>query len=196
MKIKTGRKLYSLKETYTITYQAFRSFRDLAHARREKLLTQQFTERIMLAVTEVNGCEVCSYAHTKMALESGMNEDEIQNMLAGLNDNVPSDELPAILFAQHYADYRGQASREAWEQIVKLYGLSKAKGILASIRMIMVGNVYGIVWSSFINRFKGKPDKRSNLAYELSLILSTFVFIPTAFIHSLLPAESTLLRLN
>jgi AhpD family alkylhydroperoxidase len=39
----------------------------------------------MLAVTEVNGCEMCSYAHTKMALEAGLSNDEIQQMLAGDN---------------------------------------------------------------------------------------------------------------
>ncbi len=196
MKIETERKLYSLKETYIITYRAFRSFRDLLYAKRQQLLTKQFTERLMLAVTEVNGCEVCSYAHSKMALESGMDNTEIENMLAGINDHAPSDELPAIMFAQHYADYRGQPSLESWERIVKLYGLSKAKGILASIRMIMVGNVYGIAWSSFIHRFKGKADQRSNLAYELSIISSTFIFIPLAFIHSLLPVSSTLARIE
>ncbi len=196
MKTETGRKLYSLKETYIITYRAFRSFRDLVRAKRQQELTKQFTERIMLAVTEVNGCEICSYAHTKMALESGMDNREIENMLAGLNDGAPADELPAILFAQHYADYRGQPSRESWERIVESYGLSKAKAILASIRMIMVGNVYGIAWSSFIHRFNGKADERSNLAYELSIILSTFVFMPVAFVHSLLPVPSTLTRIG
>lgn len=196
MKTETGRKLYSLKETYIATYRAFRSFRDLVRAKRQQQLTKQFTERIMLAVTEVNGCQVCSYAHTKMALESGMDNTEIENMLAGLNDDAPPDELAAILFAQHYADYRGQPSRESWERIVESYGLSKAKGILASIRMIMVGNIYGIAWSSFIHRFSGKADERSHLAYELSIILSTFIFIPVAFVHSLLPLASTLARIE
>lgn len=186
MKTETGRNLYSLKETYAVTYRAFRSTKDLIYARRQKLLNQQFIERIMLAVTEVNGCEACSYAHTKMALESGMSNDEIENMLAGVNENVPTNELPAILFAQHYADYRGQPSLDSWTKIVDLYGEQKARGVLAAIRVIMLGNVYGIAWSSFINRFKGKPDKRSDLLYELSIILSSFLFVPVALIHSLL----------
>ncbi|WP_256205872.1 carboxymuconolactone decarboxylase family protein [Carnobacterium iners] len=38
-------------------------------------------ERIMLAVTQVNGCSVCSYTHTKMALEVGMKSEKIKNIL-------------------------------------------------------------------------------------------------------------------
>ncbi|SEL37153.1 hypothetical protein [Carnobacterium iners] len=64
--------------------------------------------------------------------------------------------------------------------------MPKAKGILASIRVMMLGNVIGIPWSSFTNRIKGKPDERSNLLYEISMILRTFLFIPIALVHALL----------
>ena len=76
-------------------------------AKKKKELSPEFIERIMLGVTEVNGCEVCSYAHTKMALEQGMAAEEIQQLLAGSTDNIPVEEMPAYLFAQHYADRRG-----------------------------------------------------------------------------------------
>jgi hypothetical protein len=68
---------------------------------------------------------------------------------------------------------------------VEIYGISKAKGILGSIRMIMIGNVYGIPWSSFFNRFIGKPDPRSSLVYEISMILGT-ILIPVSFVHAML----------
>ena len=45
--------------------------------KKERQLSEHFIERIMLAVTEVNGCAVWSYAHTKMALEAGMTNEEI-----------------------------------------------------------------------------------------------------------------------
>nr|WP_237713710.1 carboxymuconolactone decarboxylase family protein [Rhodococcus sp. P14] len=60
----------------------------------------------MLAVTEVNGCGACSYAHTKIALGAGMSSAEIRNILAGVLDDVPDSEVAAVLFAQHYADTR------------------------------------------------------------------------------------------
>ncbi len=61
----------------------------------------------MLAVTEVNGCDICSYAHTKVALEAGMSSQEIQNMLGGIIDDVPLKEVHGIMYGQHYANARG-----------------------------------------------------------------------------------------
>lgn len=184
MKTTSGKRLYSLKESYIIAYLAFRSFSRIKYAKKKGLINEQFSERIMLAVTEVNGCEVCSYAHTKMALEAGMSNEEIQKMLSGTQDDAPVEELPAIMFAQHYADTRSKYSCESWERIVDEYGLAKAHGILGYIRIIMMGNAYGVAWSSFVNRFKGKPDKRSNLLYELGMVFCTFIFIPVALIHA------------
>lgn len=186
MKIDTGRELYSLKEIYQIVYKGIRTSKYMAKAKKKGELSKEFIERIMLAVTEVNGCEICSYAHTKMALEAGMSVEEIENMLAGLSSGVPSLELQAIMFAQHYADSRGNPSKEAWERIVEVYGRSLALGILGTIRAIMIGNAYGIASSSFINRFKGKPDKRSSILYELGVMLLSIVIIPVAILHSLI----------
>ena len=139
----------------------------------------------MLAVTEVNDCAICSYAHTKRALESGMSGEEIHNMLAGIMDNIPDDELAAVMFAQHYADTRGHPTGESWQRIVEIYGTSRAQGILGSTRTIMMGNAYGIAWSSFFNRLRGRPDPRSSLLYEASMILGT-VLIPISLIHALI----------
>ncbi|ABE51396.1 carboxymuconolactone decarboxylase family protein [Methanococcoides burtonii] len=186
MKDNFGRKLYSLGEFYKITYLAFFSTYDLLYAKKNELLSQHFLERIMLAVTEVNGCEVCSYAHTKMALEAGMSNEEIQSMLAGISDDVPEEEMSAVVFGQHYADSRGYPSKESWERIIEIYGLREAKGILASIRIMMLGNAAGIPWGSFVNRFKGKPDNRSSLPYEIGMILCTIIYLPIALIHALL----------
>lgn len=65
----------------------------------------------------------------------------VTDMLAGVLDDVPADEVTAVMFAQHYADRRGNPSKESWERIVETYGISKAKGILGAIRAIMIGNV-------------------------------------------------------
>ena len=183
---KSGRELYSITESYMISYHGFITMRKMRDARKNGLINKQFMERIMLAVTEVNGCEVCSYAHTKMALESGMSIEEIEDMLAGAQGNLPPDEIPAIMFAQHYAEYRGHPSQDSWDRVLEIYGKPKAFGILGAIRTIMIGNAYGVPWSSFINRFKGKADSRSNLLYEIGMMISSIVLIPLAFLHSLL----------
>lgn len=182
---KIGKKLYSVRESYWIFYNGMRTMRYLSSAKKNQELSPKFIERIMLAVTEVNDCAICSYAHTKRALESGMSGEEIHNMLAGIMDDIPDDELAAVMFAQHYADTRGHPTLESWQRIVEIYGTSRAKGILGSIRTIMMGNAYGIAWSSFLNRLRGRPDSRSSLPYEAGMILGT-ILIPISLIHALI----------
>ena len=183
--MKLGKKLYSVQESYWILFNGMRTIKYTLKAKRNMKLSQKFIERLMLAVTEVNDCSICSYAHTKMAIESGMSNEEIQNMLSGVIDDVPADEVAAVIFAQHYADTRGNPTSESWQRIVEIYGTSKAKGILGSIRAMMIGNTYGIPWSSFFNRTRGNPDQRSSLLYEISMILGT-ILIPISFIHALI----------
>lgn len=177
-------KLYNFKEFYWALYEGLRLAPKLTRARKQGELSPKFMERIMLAVTEVNGCAACSYAHTKLALEAGMSNQEIQKMLAGVVVDVPEEELPAILFAQHYAEDRGLPSTAAWNRIVEIYGPSKAMAILAAIRMMTIGNIYGIPLGSFFNRFRKKPDERSSLGYEISLLFMGLLMIPVAGIHA------------
>lgn len=184
----TGRKLYSIPETYRLFFEAMRTIRYMSKSRRKNELSMEFVERMMLAVTQVNGCAICSYAHTKMALEAGLSSEEIQSLLSGAVNDTPPDELPAIMFAQHYADSRGKPSEASWDRILEIYGPSRAKGILGAIRIIMLANAYGIPWSSFFNRFRGKPDQRSNLLYEITMILTNILFIPVIVFHVLISA--------
>ncbi len=180
-----GRKLYSVRESYWIFYNGIRTIKYMIKCEKNNEISSIFIERVMLAVTEVNKCAICSYAHSKKALDAGMSNEEIQSMLSGIIDTIPSDEIAAVMFAQHYADSRGNPTREAWQRIVDVYGISRARGILGAIRTIMIGNTYGIPWSSFFNRFRGKPDPRSSLFYELSMILGG-ILIPVCFIHALI----------
>jgi AhpD family alkylhydroperoxidase len=179
-----GKKLYSVRESYWIFYHGIRTMRYMFKAKKNGELSSTFIERIMLAVTEVNECAICSYAHAKRALECGMGSEEIQDMLSGIINNVPAPEVAGVMFAQHYADTRGNPTGESWGRIVEVYGTSTAMGILGAIRTIMIGNTYGIAFSSFFNRFRGRADPRSSLGYELSLILSAVLVIPISFIHA------------
>lgn len=181
--MKNSGRRYSASECYSIIYQGMRTIRYLTKAKRASLMDDPFVERIMLAVTQVNGCALCSYAHTKMALETGMNGEEIRNLLSGEFGQTPTDQLPAILFAQHYAETKGHPSRETWDKTVTTYGKEKALGILAATRMIMVGNAFGIVLGSFKNRLHGKPDKESSLGYELAILLLFVPFLLLTVLH-------------
>lgn len=174
----SGKKLFSPLELYRIMTLAFRSIPLLKRAKAAGKMNHAFLERIMLAVTEVNGCAMCSYYHTKVALESGFSAEEVRNMLGGSLSDVPAEELDGVLFAQHYADMRGKPSRESWQRIIDTYAETGAYGVLAVTRMIMMGNAVGIPSGSFLLRFRGKADPRSNLFYELMMMLAMVLFLP------------------
>lgn len=186
MEQKSYKKIYKPLEFYTSLYKGIRTIKYMRKCKKNKLLSEEFIERIMLAVTEVNGCEVCSYAHTKIALEQGMDKEEIQQILSGDIQSIPADEAVAIFFAQHYADTRGKPSKDSWQRVVEEYGKEKSLGILGAIRMIMIGNIIGIPISAFASRLKKKPIKNSSLLYELGMMLSIIVFLPVVLIHVLI----------
>ena len=58
MKIDYGRKLYTIPELYRIVYHGIRTMRYMRRAKQKGELNMELQERIMLAVTEVNGCAI------------------------------------------------------------------------------------------------------------------------------------------
>ena len=185
---KKAHRLYNIFEGYKLMFKAFKSMKIYSKALKNNLISKEFSERIMLAVTDVNGCAMCSYAHTKMALEAGLDGDEIKKLLVGTFDDVPSEELVAIMYAQHFAETRGFPSKKSKEDLIRTYGMEKSNAISASINIIMMGNAYGIPLGSFLSRFKRskatKRDSRSNPFYEVFMLLSVVVFFPFSFIQA------------
>jgi len=182
-----GRPLFSLSESYRIYYQAMRTAPYMLRGEKRGLLSAELRERLMMAVTEVNGCAMCSWYHTKMALEGGMTETEVRGLLSGELENVPDDEITAVMFAQHYADTRGKPDKAAWDKLRGQYGRDKALAILGAIRTIMLGNAIGIPSGSLLSRLGVKRflvDTRSSLGYELAMVSSTVVFMPVAMLHA------------
>lgn len=182
-----GKKLFSILEIYSIAVKAFRSFKHVKKGRKTNLCDEKFQERIMLAVTAVNKCAMCSYAHTEMALKAGMSNEEIKSFVAGEFPNIPAEEVKAVLFAQHYADIRGKLDRNSWKAIVKEYGLNKAECILGIVRIMMFGNALGIVIGSIRNRLTGKKgDSRSSVPYEIIFTITILPVFLFSFLQALL----------
>lgn len=55
-------------------------------------VSRAFAEKIMMAVTAVNGCRYCAYFHTKLALEEGIPPEEIERILASEIGDFPEEE--------------------------------------------------------------------------------------------------------
>jgi AhpD family alkylhydroperoxidase len=179
-----AKKHYSVRETYWIAHHAVRTARFMARTGPGR--DPQFRERIMLTVTEVNGCELCSYAHIRFAVEAGMSHAEIRALLGGAAHQVPDHQLSAIAFAQHYADTRGHPDTLAWREIVEAYGETEALGVLAAARIMMWGNALGIPLSSLRSRLKGTPHPESSTSYEVRTFKGSILLTPVALAHALL----------
>lgn len=177
---------FSLVELYLSLVWVPRAARRLIKNKKKKLISDEFIERIHLAVTEVNGCAACSYMHTKMALEMGMSNEEITSFLTGNDAYVVPEEAKAISFSQHYADARSYPDKVAYEALVEEYGEEKSKIIIGAIQVMYARNLYGIPFSAFMARLKGDKFEDSSLFYEIGMQLAGIVLIPVAVIHALL----------
>lgn len=110
---------------------------------RSGVISDAFRERLMLTVTEVNGCRYCSYFHTREALKAGLSEEETRGYLQGNLAEAPADELPALLYAQHWADNNGQPDEALRRNLYSSYGSAKAEAIETILHMIRMGNLLG-----------------------------------------------------
>lgn len=179
------KKKYTMPQLYTAFVNGYLSLPKLSENRRKKIVDQKFIERLMLATTEVNGCDVCSYAHTQMALKEGFSKEEINSFLTGSEAYVKEEEAIAILFAQHVADTMGNPDAETYDRLIKEYGVQKAQIMKAAITVMMMGNISGIPLSAFLRRVKGNPYENSTILYEGSMLLVQPVFMVAALPHAL-----------
>ncbi|MBN2500235.1 MAG: carboxymuconolactone decarboxylase family protein [Anaerolineales bacterium] len=151
---------------------------DLKHAARGGRVSKAFSERIMLAVTQVNGCRYCYWGHSLAALKAGIPQDQIDAIISNEFMELPAEEVPALLFAQHYAETEGHPDPEAWDKLVEQYTQEGAQDILAYIRMITFGNLWGNSFDALLSRFGGKPAPNSSLLSELGIIFGSVVILP------------------
>ncbi|MGC9400409.1 MAG: SDR family NAD(P)-dependent oxidoreductase [Anaerolineae bacterium] len=119
------------------------------------LIDPPFRERLMLAVTQVNGCRYCAHYHAQLALKEGLDDEEVARLLAGSFDDAPPEERTALLYAQHWADRRGHPDPEARARLVEVYGAEKADAIDVLLHMIKMGNYLGNAWDYGLYRISG-----------------------------------------
>jgi AhpD family alkylhydroperoxidase len=151
--------------------------RDLAHlpatiaGLRHRTISREFAEKVMLVVTEVNGCRYCSFVHAGMALRSGMDAEEVAALLALQTERFPAEEAVALAYAQHYAETGGHPDPEAENRLRACYGPKARRDIVNAIRLITFGNLAGNTVDAFLSRLCGEPARGSNPLGELLLFL-------------------------
>ena len=172
------KRMYSPKAFYGLLKDMLINIKDMRAAGKSKRVSHEFSERIMMAVTEVNGCRYCSYFHAKMALKAGMNKDEIDRTLLGDFISAPQEEAAALYFAQYYAESGGNPNQESIQCLVDTYGVEMAKDILAYIRTIMIGNAWGNMFDALRLRIKGEPNKETTLLQEIGVVIGSVLMVP------------------
>jgi AhpD family alkylhydroperoxidase len=126
-----------------------------------------FSERLMLAVTSVNQCAYCSYLHTQTALEQGVELENIKTILQGEIGSFSTEELPAVLYGQHFAETKSRVSEAAKSEFIKAYGLSRAAKIESYIMMVCFGNLCSNTVYARENNMLTRKEKNKNLIVYL-----------------------------
>jgi AhpD family alkylhydroperoxidase len=177
---------YNLNKSRTFSFfyhqalivKAAIAFSENQYLKREKLLNLKWKERIMLAVTEVNQCTMCSWMHTNIALKAGMKEDEIKNILSGSYDEIPNKELLSILYAQDYASNKETMNQTYVAKLIEAYGVRRTRMIKNVISIITMTTSMGIAIGKLKATFTGKHVRGSNVFSELFIPLSTMIIFP------------------
>jgi len=129
-------------------------------------ISPQFRQRLMLAVTGVNGCRYCTYLHSREALRAGLTQEEIKFLLGGLFENVPEQEVKALLYAQHWADTNAQPDAQTRSYLYETYGAKKYRVMEMALLLIRIGNLCGNSFDYFLFKLSngrwGLTDEERN----------------------------------
>lgn len=147
------RRYYPNLRAFLQDFQYLRKQRDGIRQAMRTDISPAFRERLMLTVTEVNGCKYCSYYHARAALASGLSAEELQQFLQGsIAAQAPADEVPALLYAQHWAEQNAQPDPQIKARLIAQYGEPKSRAIEIVLRMIRMGNLLGNTLDYFLFR--------------------------------------------
>jgi AhpD family alkylhydroperoxidase len=154
------------RRRYTSLSQAWRDIRyigrnhaALRSAVHGDLVSPAFRERVMLAVTQVNGCRYCSYVHSRLALRSGVSLQELADWAkGGIPEDTPDYEVVAVLYAQHWTESDACPDAGAVRRLIDVYGHERAGAIDIILRMIRVSNLTGNTWDYLLQVLSlGRP---------------------------------------
>jgi AhpD family alkylhydroperoxidase len=150
------RRLYPSLDDFAVDLRATMGRpRQMRAVMRGDSLDPAFRERLMLAVTAVNGCRYCSYFHARQALVVGIPAEEADALAAGVMEGCPPEQLPAVLYAQHWAESDARPDPATRQRIVELYGAETTEAIELALHTIRMGNMAGNTVDYVLYRLAG-----------------------------------------
>lgn len=76
-------RIFDVKTFYRHLKNVVSHFKELRDSKKRDNVSKKFSEKIMLAVTQVNGCRYCNYLHTKNLIDKGTCDEDINSILNG-----------------------------------------------------------------------------------------------------------------
>ena len=150
----------------------------IARAMRNPDIGRAFVEKIMIVVTAINGCTYCSWFHARQALAGGIANEEIRDLFdLQFHASANERELPALLFAQHFAETNRDPDPEMIARLHAFYGERTAADIVLLIRTIFFGNLFGNTFDAFPSRLAGRKAENSSALFELIFFVASAWFM-------------------
>jgi AhpD family alkylhydroperoxidase len=156
----------------------WRGFAEMVHptaeqraSMRSKRIDKSFVEAIELVVSRVNGCRTCTYVHSANALQEGLSDKELEELLALDLGHFPAEQAIAFAFAQHYAETGGESDPVAERRFRDYYGPQMSQDILTHLRFIQFSSMTGATIQALLSRLRGQPVPGSDLLTELIVFL-------------------------
>jgi AhpD family alkylhydroperoxidase len=143
------------RRQYHHAAQLWADLRRLATLRSAETVSSARRERLMLVVTAVNRCRYCATFHTHAAQLSGLSAADVAALLAGSTQGAPQTEIPALVYARHWAEAAGQPALALRAQLEAIYGPAQALAIERVLTMIWIGNLCGNTWDAILFRYSG-----------------------------------------
>jgi AhpD family alkylhydroperoxidase len=178
MKDGFSKKIFTFNSFANSLYYVIGNFGTIIKTVRSKEIARDFVEKIMLVTSAVNGCVYCEWFHAKMAANSGMDTQEIKEMLdLQFKTDASEFELPALLYAQHYAETNKTPDPQMEQQLIEFYGEDNATYIKTYIELIFFGNLSGNTFDAFLSRLRGKRAPDSAIVFELFFFIISAPFL-------------------
>ncbi|MBN1523169.1 MAG: carboxymuconolactone decarboxylase family protein [Spirochaetales bacterium] len=176
MKKESLRTFDSLSEYWSLFQKTFKKMSGLRKILRREQITPQFREKLMLVVSQTNQCAYCSFLHAKKALEEGISQNTIDNILDIEEGHFTPKEIPAVLFARHFAETKGNVSPLSIHTLTEYYGEHTSRQIQAFLQSVLFGNLCCNTVFSFKEHLFSASEKRNRrLAWLCSLPVASMI---------------------
>ena len=164
-----------------------------------KRLDPVFREEIMVAVSTLNACKYCNYAHHDFALQAGVGADELAQLEGIEPENFDEKKFLAITYARELVNKKfGAITPELETELKKFYSREERSDIQTTTRIIMLFSLICNTSDAFLERLKGEPVEGSHPIDEL-IVASVFfgTILPSVGLYlALLRGESPLKTLK